>query len=158
MKKLQVGFTLIELIVSIAILGILIMAGLPGMSSYLANSRMRESANTLVATATMARTEAIKRNGSVNFSVTGKSVTIALASAPSTPLRTVQLPDGVVATTANTVFNSAGQLSPFGSAVAIATSMTNRTCSDDIRCPAVLIEPGGAANVCVRGAHNGACI
>lgn len=158
MQKSQSGFTLIELMVSIAILALLTLAALPELSSYLANSRMRESANTLVSSAVMARSEAIKRNDSVNFKVTGQAITIALASAPSTPLRTVQLPDGVTATTSSTVFTSAGQLAPFGSAVSISTSMKNRTCSEDIRCPAVLIEPGGAANLCARGARNGACI
>lgn len=151
------GFTLIELMVSVTILAILVLAGLPDLFSYLANSKLRESANTVLATVALARNEAIKRDSSVNFTVSGQVMTISKVS-PATTLQTLTLPDGVSVTAAAAKFDSAGRLSPFGSAVTIATSLPNKACSADIRCPAVLIEAGGVASICPTGASNGVCL
>lgn len=63
------GFTLIELMVVVAIIGILLMLGTPLFSQYVANSRIRAAAEAFANAVAQARTEAIKRNESVEFLV-----------------------------------------------------------------------------------------
>ena len=59
------GFTLLELLVTIIIAGILFGIGIPAMGDFIRNSRMTATANDLVAAMHFARSEAIKRRSPV---------------------------------------------------------------------------------------------
>jgi len=61
----NIGFSLIEVLVVIAIGAILLSAALPAMSEYLRNNRLTSQTNTLVAAINFARGEAITRNRNV---------------------------------------------------------------------------------------------
>ena len=61
----QLGFTIIELMVAIAVLGVLMGIGVPGMQSFLQNSRLISQINLLSTSLAIARSEAIKRNDRV---------------------------------------------------------------------------------------------
>ena len=61
----QPGFTIIELMVAIAVLGVLMGIGVPGMQSFLQNSRLISQINLLSTSLAIARSEAIKRNDRV---------------------------------------------------------------------------------------------
>lgn len=63
----QRGFTLVELIVSIAVLGFLLMAALPSIGTWLDNTRIRNTAEALQQGLQTARNEAIKGNREVSF-------------------------------------------------------------------------------------------
>ncbi|MGH8584797.1 MAG: GspH/FimT family pseudopilin [Gammaproteobacteria bacterium] len=66
MNKLNAsGFTLIELMVGVAVLAIALGAGAPSMSEFIQNSRLAVQTNDLIASLHLARTEAIKRNARV---------------------------------------------------------------------------------------------
>ena len=61
------GFTLIELMVTIGILAILTMVAIPSFTSILINYRLTSISNTFLASAQLARSEAIKRNSRVTM-------------------------------------------------------------------------------------------
>lgn len=66
MKKYS-GFTLIELMIALAVVGIIISVGLPQMSVFFKGNRMVTNANDLLAGLHLARSEAIKRNSRVSI-------------------------------------------------------------------------------------------
>jgi type IV fimbrial biogenesis protein FimT len=74
---LQAGFTLIEVLVGLAILAIMLSLGMPAFSNYLGNARLRASASSLHAAAQLARTEAIRRNTAVELILTDDAPTAA---------------------------------------------------------------------------------
>lgn len=61
MKK-DSGFTLIELVVTVSLLGILLTMAVPNFTTLVKNSRLSTQANDFIIAANLARSEAIKRN------------------------------------------------------------------------------------------------
>ena len=61
------GFTLIEAMITIAVLSLLFMIGLPGMNTWLQNTQIRTSAEALQSGLQLARAEALRRNVPVRF-------------------------------------------------------------------------------------------
>lgn len=62
------GFTLLELMVSIALLAILITLGIPSFSSIIRNNQASADSNSFVTGLNLARSEAVKRNTEVRLS------------------------------------------------------------------------------------------
>jgi type IV fimbrial biogenesis protein FimT len=63
----QSGVTLIEMLVAISIIATLMFLALPNMATWLNNSQIRTTAETLLAGINVARTEALRRNAVVRF-------------------------------------------------------------------------------------------
>jgi type IV fimbrial biogenesis protein FimT len=61
------GFTLIEAMITLAVLALLFMIGLPGMNTWLQNTQIRTSTEALQAGLQLARAEALRRNVPVRF-------------------------------------------------------------------------------------------
>ncbi|MBL4607770.1 MAG: GspH/FimT family pseudopilin [Pseudomonadales bacterium] len=70
-NRLDKGFTLIELMVVIAIAGILVSLATPSFTNMTKNSRMRSEANALLGAFAYTRTEAVKRGNTVRIGTQG---------------------------------------------------------------------------------------
>ena len=80
------GVTLIEILISVAVLALVLMAGVPAFGSWLANLRVRNAADSLQNGLRLAQAEAIRRNAGVTLTLTTDSNPGATASASSTGL------------------------------------------------------------------------
>ena len=65
MKTLR-GFTIIELMITVAIVGILVAAAAPGYQDWVATTRLNSHTNEFVTALHYARSEAVKRNVAVS--------------------------------------------------------------------------------------------
>ncbi|WP_312026980.1 GspH/FimT family pseudopilin [Pseudomonas sp. J452] len=72
--KRSSGFTLVELLIAMAILGILATIALPAFDSFILGSRLRTYSNDFAAAARLARSEALKRNGQVRLCMSADGV------------------------------------------------------------------------------------
>jgi type IV fimbrial biogenesis protein FimT len=87
------GFSLIELLITLAVLGIVMMVAVPSLATWLQNTQIRTSAEAMQSGLQLARAEALKRNTTVRFqlvdtltsacalSTTGRNWVVSLADA-----------------------------------------------------------------------------
>lgn len=71
------GFTLIELMVTIAVMAVLLGIAVPSFNDALLGNKLSSHANSLVASINMARSEAIKRNRRVTLCASADGATCA---------------------------------------------------------------------------------
>ena len=62
------GFTLVELLVVVAVIGLVMLLALPNVSTWLQNTQIRNAAEATVSGLQIARTDALRRNRQVRFS------------------------------------------------------------------------------------------
>ncbi len=74
------GFTLIEMLVTIAVLGILVAAALPSMVDIIRSNRASSEVNALLTMMTLTRSEAIKRNQTVTACKTADGLSCSAAA------------------------------------------------------------------------------
>jgi type IV fimbrial biogenesis protein FimT len=77
MKAKSAGFTLLEIMLVIALLAVLLGLAAPSFSDFVRNSRMTSKANDLLAALNLARTEAIKRHVPVTVCATADAAAVA---------------------------------------------------------------------------------
>ena len=71
--KVARGFSLVELMVVVAIIGLLLLVAFPAYTEWIQSSRIRTAAETIQNGLQLARAEAVKRNGTVEFVLSGAS-------------------------------------------------------------------------------------
>lgn len=75
------GFTLIEIMVSLAILALMVLVSLPSMTTYFQNSKIGTAAQAYATGLQVARTEAIRRNTLVQFVLTDTPIAAGVENA-----------------------------------------------------------------------------
>lgn len=85
------GFTLVELMVSVAVAGILLALAVPGFSEYFAKSRLRGAADDLTNQLALARANAMRMDRDVVVSVVGTGTTWCSGGRQFEPVGTVGL-------------------------------------------------------------------
>ena len=97
------GYTLVELMITIAIAVILTMLAIPNMGSMLHGQQVKSASRDLVSTVEFARSEAIKRNSLVNVSAQAAGWSAGWAVAPGTAaaIRNESALSGITITEAN---------------------------------------------------------
>jgi type IV fimbrial biogenesis protein FimT len=158
------GFTLIEVMISLTVLGIILMIGLPSFASWLQNQQLRAASEGLLNGLQTARAEAIRRNLLVQIAVgspgTGWSVTEAVSTAPiQTRVKEEGSPNAVLTVTPNTAttvtFTSLGSVaanldtSPTASQFDIKNP-AGGSCqpAGPMRCLRVVVSGGGSLRMC----------
>ena len=128
------GFSLVELMVTIAVLGVLVSLGMPSFRTMLRNAEIRTAAESVTNGLQRARAEAVARNANVQFVLgTGTSWTVDYVVKPvstdppidarsgsegsANVTRTALAADGTTAATTAT-FNNLGQVVPGANALA----------------------------------------
>lgn len=120
MKRTTFGFSLVELMLTLAIAAILITLAAPGFRAMIQNNRLTAHANQFVAAAHLARSEAVKRREDVQLVATDATDTgneWGPGWSVSTVLTQDALEDGIT-------FDSAGN---FGSYTFDPTGRVNTT-------------------------------
>ncbi len=74
------GFTLIELMIGIVLFALVLMLALPGFTTMLQNSKLRNAGESILAGLQTARAEALKRNQTVEFLLTADPPDTAFAT------------------------------------------------------------------------------
>ncbi len=154
------GFTLIELMIGIAIAAMLLGVGAPFLGDYVANSRLREAANAVFAETLYAQSEAIRRNARVRVALTGSSMSLrdmSVGGAAGTEIRATALPNTVqVAADVNLDMGSDGRPipTPSGEIPAPNFMISGSSCSADLRCPGLRLDSGGAVRLCPNRLDN----
>jgi type IV fimbrial biogenesis protein FimT len=90
--RLRRGFTIIEMMIGIAIMGILLMLALPEFSLFLQNAQIRNASESILQGLNLARSEALRRNAAVRFQLVS-DLTSGCALASSSPAWVVSLDD-----------------------------------------------------------------
>ncbi len=78
------GFTLIELMIGLTVLGMLLMIGLPSLATWIQNTQIRTAAEGMQSGLQLARAEALRRNTSVRFQLVDTLTSACALSATGT--------------------------------------------------------------------------
>ncbi len=160
-KSKSAGFTLTELMIAVAILGILVSLGMPSFQQMLRSAEIRSVAESVSNGLQRARAEAVSRNTRVRFvlgagtswsviDVGGTTVDARASEEGSTVNTTLTAvaSDGTAATTIT--YNQLGQVIANADA-SLALSQVNISATGSARNLRVTIGAGGSAKVCDPG-------
>jgi type IV fimbrial biogenesis protein FimT len=151
------GFTLVEMMIALAVLGLLMLAALPEIRTWMQNTQIRTAAEGMVNGLQLARTEAVRRNTNIEMEVVGISgwnVTVggsviqSRASGEGSPSALLTIdPAGATKTT----FNGLGRQVPNGdgsepiAAILIDSSTIDAAATREL---CITVGTGGVVRLC----------
>jgi type IV fimbrial biogenesis protein FimT len=147
------GFTIIEMVIVLAIIGLLLVMALPGYKNWIQSSQVRTAAESVQNGLQLARAEAVRQNTRVAFTLAGNNWSVDVV-APAANIQQgnngAAAPNAVLAPTQNPItFNGLGQTVP---PVNATISVTNATVAcqpgGPARCLNVGVLPGGQIRLC----------
>lgn len=149
------GFSLIEMLISLVILGILFAGALPSYGVWIQSGQIRTAAESLEAGLQLAHSEAVRRNARVSTTLTGNDWSVDTVS----PAQNIQSRKGAegssnvaISSPQSTItFNGMGRIVPptnltFG--VINPSGGACQTAGGPMRCLNVSVEVGGAVRLC----------
>lgn len=113
----SLGFSLVELMVGLVILGILIGIAVPSYRSIIAEQRVRATVTDVHAAIVLARSEAIKLNRQITLApaaggwATGWGIASPVAGQPALLVHTLSSGVGITGPNAGVVFSASGRVS-----------------------------------------------
>jgi len=151
MSKFNQGITLLELLISIAIVGILAAVAIPAFDNQIKNSKLKSAANQMLTAYGIARSEAVSRNAQTR--ITGDSngwnvSTVAVAGPPAVASEVLNTfaPDSTGITwtpsTLPTITYNATGFRPFGSSEQVI-----KLCDDRSKGREITITAAGSVSV-----------
>ena len=152
----QAGFTIIELMIVLTIVAGLIVIALPSMTEMVQNQKVKGAANELFFDLSFARSEAIKRNTTVQVNRTGSDWTGGwTVEVGGTVLRSQSATQGITAsgaTDSSVTFNADGR-TPL--AASLSFNFASGSSLVSMRC--VSLTPSGRPAVRIDKNRNGDC-
>jgi type IV fimbrial biogenesis protein FimT len=163
MKRISRGFSVLEVMVVVAIIGVLLSVGVPSFFTYTQNLQIRSAAEQVTAGLAIAKNEAIRRNANVQFALdTATAWRINLAVDPDgVPLQKRDANEGSVNVTRTVTpnasyavtFNGMGRVAPANADDSLPMTqidLDNPSISNaaDRRKLRIVIPLGGAVRLC----------
>lgn len=148
------GFTLIELMVTIAVAAILLSIAVPNFQMFVMNNRMASQANDLITALSLARSEAVKRAANVTVCASSDGATCTgswgdgwiVRDAAGTPIRVQQALSGASTLSGGADVASAITFTASGSTT-IPTSATTASTTLTLCPPAPAVVQGRAIQI-----------
>jgi type IV fimbrial biogenesis protein FimT len=152
------GFTLIEMIVSIAIIAVLVSLAVPSFKIMLANAQIRTAAQGLLDGMQLARVEAIRLNERVIFTKDVQSGwTVRVESVPLVIVQTRAFTEGSEAAEVSVIPNGASKITFDGlGRVKSNTDLSNTLTRLDISVPTTLVAAADARPLRITTTSGGA--
>ena len=163
-KPSEHGFSMIELCIALVVLGIMIAVAIPSMRTWLQNSQLRTTAESIQNGLQLARSDAVRRNLFMTFTLNGVGWTVQAAGDAN--VTQASWPESIgqsnVAASQNVVvFTGVGWVSPIP-ATDITFDITNSNggacvaAGGPMRCLRVTVSAGGQIRMCDPAAATGA--
>jgi type IV fimbrial biogenesis protein FimT len=157
LPKNQSGVTLVELIVTVTVLGILAAAGTPSLTKFVRNIGVKSISESVHQGLQMARAEAVRRNTRVRFVIAADtSWTVSTDSGTTIQSKPAKEGAGTITATftpsnsTRVTFNSYGRVTTNADASAALTQIDfNASNASVVR--RVKIDAGGRLNMCDPG-------
>lgn len=158
LKRNLDGFTLVELMVTVVIVGILATIALPSFNEFIERSNLRSSAESVLNALQLARAEAVRRNEQITFTlgtgtgatswrVTDSTGAVIQQSRSSGEGSAAVLAAKTPAAATNLIFNGFGRVAGAGglSTIVFGSAGTTLTVQVEIQ------QPGGLIRMCDPG-------